>query len=89
MGGGINLIRDCGCSGARSGPMLPWMCWGHAGAYKTLARVQGSVSHPSGAALRERCRHGPGGQLKALAAGGSPTMSGLASGPGGILQRWV
>lgn len=82
-GWGINLIQDCGCSGTGTGPVLPWMCWGHSGAYETLARVQGSASHPSGAAWGKGCRQGPGGQQQVLAASGGSTMSGWASGPGG------
>lgn len=44
--------------------MVPWVCWGHPGACETLAKIQGSASHPSGAAwgkgcrvLRGSCRH--------------------------------
>lgn len=63
--------------------MLPWMCWDHCGACETLARVQGSASHPSGAAWGKGCRQGPEGQQQALAASGGSTVSGWASGPGG------
>lgn len=43
-GWGINLVRECGCSGAGTGPMLLWVCWGHSGLYETLAKIQGSAS---------------------------------------------
>lgn len=26
--------------------MLLWVCWGHSRVYKTMAKIQGSASHP-------------------------------------------
>lgn len=75
-------MGHCGCSGAGTGLVLLWVCWGHAGVYETLGKNPGFCIPSLWSCLGKGGRQGPGGHLEVLAAGGGPAVSGWASGPG-------